>query len=140
MYIAQPVRRYTIRRFVSSYLLALTLFLLNGCGEQTKASGPHLEVSLVADQESVTPGSRFTLGVHFKPDPGWHIYWKNAGDSGLPPQFSWSTPPEIAVQAPVWPYPERIASGPLVNYGLGDTLLPFPTTASSKLSDSAVTV
>ena len=140
MYIAQPVRRYTIRRFVASYLLALTLFLLNGCGEQTKASGPHLEVSLVADQESVTPGSRFTLGVHFKPDPGWHIYWKNAGDSGLPPQFSWSTPPEIAVQAPVWPYPERIVSGPLVNYGLGATLLPFPTTASSKLSDDAVTV
>lgn len=140
MNLPQRAPRNTIRKFVASYLLAFTLLLLNGCGEQTKASGPHLEVSLVADQESITPGSRFTLGVNFKPDPGWHIYWKNAGDSGLPPQFSWSTPSEIAVQAPVWPYPERIVSGPLVNYGLGDTLLPFPTTASSKLSDSTVTV
>lgn len=127
------------RSWITLFIVFLAVTTLLGCGNKTSGSGPHMEVSLVADQKSVTKGSRFTYGVHFKPDPGWHIYWKNAGDSGLAPQFTWSTAADIAIQEPQWPHPDRIASGPLVNYALYETLLPFPAIAQSSLTDTSIT-
>lgn len=127
------------RSWITLSIVLLVVTTLLGCGNKTSGSGPHMEVSLVADQKSVTKGSRFTYGVHFKPDPGWHIYWKNAGDSGLAPQFTWSTAADIAIQEPQWPHPDRIASGPLVNYALYETLLPFPAIAQSSLTDTSIT-
>jgi thiol:disulfide interchange protein DsbD len=95
-----------------------------------------MKVRLVADQSSATPGSTITVGVHFIPDPDWHIYWKNAGDSGLGPRFGWRATEGIKVADPLWPYPERIPVGPLVNYGYGEALIPFPVTVSSSLPTS----
>jgi thiol:disulfide interchange protein DsbD len=92
-----------------------------------------MKVRLVADQDSVAPGSTITLGVHFIPDPDWHIYWKNAGDSGLGPRFGWRATEGLKVAEPLWPYPERIAVGPLANYGYSEVLIPFPVTISSAL-------
>ena len=31
-----------------------------------------------------------------KPEDGWHVYWRNPGDSGLPTQLSWTGLPEGA--------------------------------------------
>jgi thiol:disulfide interchange protein/DsbC/DsbD-like thiol-disulfide interchange protein len=117
----------TLRRFKSfySFLLPLSLALLTACQRSDSVSAPHLEATLIADQDSISPGSTFTLGVKFRLEPGWHIYWKNPGDSGLPPKFSWTTSSGVSVSEPLWPYPHRIATGPLVNYGYGDVLIPF---------------
>ena len=30
------------------------------------------------------PGKGFTLGIRLQLEPGWHTYWKNPGDAGLP--------------------------------------------------------
>jgi thiol:disulfide interchange protein DsbD len=105
--------------------------MVSGCGEKSISKGPHIEVKLIADQQALTPGSSFRLGVHFKPEPGWHIYWKNPGDSGLAPRFAWESSGGVAVDAPLWPYPKKIAVGPLVNYGYDEVLIPFPATFSA---------
>ena len=34
--------------------------------------------------ESIQPGQPFWVALRLKMDPGWHTYWKNPGDSGLP--------------------------------------------------------
>ena len=115
---------------VFSCLIA-PLFILSGCGDKSIGKGPHITVKLIADQDSVTPGSTFTLGVLFDPEPGWHIYWKNPGDSGLAPRFAWESSGGIAVASPMWPYPERIPVGPLVNYGYDKVMIPFPATFSA---------
>ena len=135
----RSTKETTCKTFSIATCVLLLVSVLLGCGDKTSGSGSHMKVSLVADQESISRGSRFTLGVHFEPDPGWHIYWKNAGDSGLPPQFDWTTADGISVQEPLWPSPERLATGPLVNYILHETLLPFPVTASSAVDSSKVT-
>lgn len=100
-----------------------------------------MTVRVVADQTSISPGSTFTLGVVFKPDPGWHIYWKNPGDSGLPPRFRWSLPGGVTINDPLWPYPDRIPTGPLVNYGYtsGEILLPFQSAIDSRFNGSSIT-
>lgn len=55
---------------------------------------------------------------------GWHTYWQNPGDSGLPTELRWTLvlpqgdvmplEPEGPIQ---WPTPQRFAVGPLANYG-----------------------
>jgi thiol:disulfide interchange protein DsbD len=103
-------------------------------------SAPHLRATLIADQDSISPGSTFTLGIQFTLEPGWHIYWKNPGDSGLPPRFSWSTPAGISVSEPLWPYPSKIATGPLVNYGYGDVLIPFQARVAHTSKTGSTTI
>jgi thiol:disulfide interchange protein DsbD len=101
-----------------------------------------MSVRLVSDQTSIPSGSSFTLGVVFKPDPGWHIYWKNPGDSGLPPRFTWKASPGVTIKDPLWPYPDRIPAGPLITYGFerGEAMIPFPATIDSRRHGSSVTV
>lgn len=87
--------------------------------------GPHVRVELIADRE--TPGRGMALGVRFEMDPAWHIYWLNPGDSGGPPQITWSLPRGLMVKGIEWPAPERIDIGGLFNYGYhGDVVLAAP--------------
>ena len=108
-------------------LMCLTLCIATviGCGDTSVTKSPHLEARLLVDQDSVSPGSTFSLAVQFTLEPGWHIYWKNPGDSGLAPQFTWQAPPDVAIHEPLWPYPDRLTTGPLVNYGYGSIVIPF---------------
>lgn len=46
------------------------------------------EVQLVSRTETVRPGETATLGVRFSVDPGWHIYWRNPGEPGMPPELT----------------------------------------------------
>jgi thiol:disulfide interchange protein DsbD len=127
------------RRLLSTLTSFLLLSLLaSGCKERSIGEGPHIKVQLVSDHQTVSPGAAFTLGVKFMPEPGWHVYWRNPGDSGLPPEFAWKVTSGVSVKQPLWPYPERIQVGPLVNYGYGDVLIPFPAslTASAQAGDS----
>jgi thiol:disulfide interchange protein DsbD len=80
---------------------------------------------LLVDAASVGPGERVRIGVLFTPDPGWHIYWRNPGDSGAATQLTWRTSgAEIGPMQ--WPAPRvfREADGLLTTFGYeGDVLL-----------------
>ena len=52
----------------------------------------HTEVELVSGVDAVAAGEPFDLAVRMKTDPGWHVYWKNSGDSGLPVAVRWDLP------------------------------------------------
>src|ERR1043166_2385755 len=52
-------------------------------------SNSHSTVELVAPQKSLAPGRSFWVGLHFKLEKQWHIYWINPGDSGEPPKVDW---------------------------------------------------
>jgi thiol:disulfide interchange protein DsbD len=68
-------------------------------------------------------------------EPGWHTYWRNPGDSGLPTRVRWTLPEGFVAGEIRWPYPVRFVSGPVVSYGYtGEVLLPVeirvPATAT----------
>src|SRR5215831_211885 len=44
----------------------------------------HATVTLVSETLSLRPATRGWLGIKFVHRPGWHTYWINPGDSGLP--------------------------------------------------------
>jgi thiol:disulfide interchange protein/DsbC/DsbD-like thiol-disulfide interchange protein len=78
---------------------------------------PHSEAHLVPEVTSIQPGTPFTVALFFEMDPGWHIYWRNPGDSGLPTTIAWTLPPGFEAGDVQWPTPSRIAYFPLVDYG-----------------------
>ncbi len=82
------------------------------------ANAFHTKASLVADVASIRPGKTFTVGVLLTMDPGWHTYWKNGGDAGLPTRIRWDLPPGFTVGEIEWPVPEKhLESGDLLTYG-----------------------
>jgi thiol:disulfide interchange protein DsbD len=46
----------------------------------------------------------------------------------------------VGVREPLWPYPQKLTTGPLVNYGYGDILIPFPASVTSTASGSSITI
>ena len=79
----------------------------------------HVEVHLVTSSKSTTG---YNVGVHYKIDPEWHIYWHNPGDSGAAPKF------EVEggqLRQIGWPYPKRLPIGRLTNYGYENDVVLF---------------
>jgi len=81
---------------------------------------PNSTARLISEVSSVQPGTPFTLAVRFELDPGWHNYWENAGDSGLPTTIEWTLPEGFQAGDIQWPIPERIVAYPLVDYGYSE--------------------
>ena len=94
---------------------------------------PRVRAELVAQApEGITAGQSFWLGLKLAHEPGWHTYWKNAGDSGLPTELQWQLPAGLSAGAIDWPTPHALRVGPLVNYGYENTvLLPIPVKVAS---------
>ena len=46
---------------------------------------PHSDAVLVSDRAAVRPGDTLSVAVRLTLDAGWHTYWINPGDAGLPP-------------------------------------------------------
>jgi len=69
------------------------------------------------------------LGLHFRLEPEWHVYWKNSGDAGYPPTLSLAGSPG-AVQGELrWPAPRRFElRGGLVAFGYADEVV-YPVEA-----------
>ena len=81
------------------------------------AKTPQLTVDLVAEPTPIISGKTVTLALRFNPVPGWHIYWENPGDSGLPPSVTWKLPSGWTAGPLQFPFPEKILLPPLVSYG-----------------------
>ncbi len=90
--------------------------------------------SLVAEPAAVAGAQPFTLAVRMEMKPGWHVYWRNPGDSGLPPEVTWTLPAGFSAGAIRWPAPERIPIATLMNYGYeGEVTLLVPVTPPPSL-------
>jgi thiol:disulfide interchange protein len=124
---------------VSSVLSACSVSAL---AQGTAAAGTHVAVSLVSETTNVVPGRPFQVALRQEIQPGWHTYWSNPGDGGLPTTINWSLPKGFSAAPILWPTPERFKVGPIVNYGYeGEVLLPISVDVPSNLrQDSTVTL
>lgn len=103
--------------------------------------GRHVKASLVAEADAVQPGRPLTVGIRLEMEKGWHTYWRNPGDSGLPTRAKWDLPPGFAAGEILWPYPIRFATGPLVSYGYEhDVLLPVEIRVPASVAGSEVRI
>lgn len=77
-------------------------------------SKDHINVSLIAERINPSTGN-MRFGVLFKLDPGWHIYWRNPGDTGIAPKIQWRSEALLEQGELQWPFPELIPISHLVN-------------------------
>lgn len=71
----------------------------------------------------VEPGKTFSLWLKISIELGWHIYWKNPGEAGLPTTISWELPPGINLVAVSWPWPARFVDSLAICYGYSQQVL-----------------
>ena len=89
-------------------LIAGVTFLCGAPAPAQQYNGKELvKATLMADVSSIQPGQRFRLGVLYRIEPGWHIYWKYSGDSGIPTKIQWQLPEGFTIQDLQWPLPLR---------------------------------
>src|SRR6266851_1994732 len=89
---------------------------------------------LVPEAGSIVPGGTLWVDLHLDIAPGWHTYWRNPGDSGLPTEIAWTLPPGFGAGDIAWPAPERFVLGTIGNYGYsGAADLLVPITAPANL-------
>src|ERR1051325_5401971 len=68
----------------------------------------HSAVRLVAGSRS---GAVLLGGIAFQLQPGWHTYWRNPGDSGVPPRFDFSRSDNVETVTVLWPAPMKFDDG-----------------------------
>jgi thiol:disulfide interchange protein DsbD len=120
-------------------LLLSSLTLTTSAGLRAEpVQSVHTTVELVSESSVIAPGETFHLGVTFAMEPDWHIYWKNPGASGLPPEFTWTLPEGFEAGAIQWPAPERVSLAGLVSYSYKDVVtLIVPVQAPASLEPEA---
>lgn len=85
-----------------------------------------VRMSLVSQHVSVAPGGETWLGVRFEIKDGWHTYWRNSGDSGMPPTFEFAVEPAGALEIGEvqWPAPRRhLSAGDILDYVYEGTVI-----------------
>jgi len=88
------------------------------------AERPQVTPRLMVESGKLDPGSTIRVGVLFELEPGWHVYWKNPGDSGLATEVVLAPPEGFEIGPLDWPLPERfVQPGDLIAYGYSDELL-----------------
>ncbi len=111
-------------------LAFLTVGLTSAVAAPT-APALHVQASLIGPRTTPDHKGPLWLGIRMIHQPGWHTYWSNPGDAGMPTRITWHLPVGWRADAIDWPAPVRLPSGPLASYGyIGDIVLPvmlFPT-------------
>ncbi len=137
MRIASHARR--IAAFVGLVLAMLAPF---GAGRaEAAASGwldhDHAQLRLLAATDSVGAGDGLRLGLHFKLQPGWKIYWRSPGDAGFPPAVDWQGSQNLAEAEIRWPVPHRFSLFGLETFGYGEEVV-LPIAVSPERTGEAV--
>ena len=73
---------------------------------------PHAQARLIAGSVMKSADATYLhAGVEIRLDAGWKTYWREPGDSGVPPTFDFSGSENVKSVAVEWPAPERFPDG-----------------------------
>jgi thiol:disulfide interchange protein/DsbC/DsbD-like thiol-disulfide interchange protein len=101
-----------------------------------------VQALLVANSSTVVPGKTLQVGLLLRILPGWHTFWKNPGNIGVPIAIDWKLPDGFKASALRWPIPEHIAlEDGVVDYGYrGEILLIATIQPPDQLDAKEVTI
>jgi DsbC/DsbD-like thiol-disulfide interchange protein len=97
----------------------------------------HSAVRLLAGSRS---GAVLLGGIAFQLQSGWKTYWRNPGDSGVPPRFDFSKSDNVEAVTVLWPAPQKFDDG-AAGFSLGyhDQIV-LPLRIVAKAADKPVTL
>ncbi len=131
------MRAVSIPRLLAIVVVALAF----GATAPVRAGEPPssndlVKARLVAETQAVAPGAVLWVDLHLEMKPGWHTYWRNPGDAGLPTTIDWSLPPGFSAGEIRWPTPQHIVQGDAGSYGYtgaADLLAPITAPKSATI-------
>lgn len=100
-----------------------------------------VSVRLALEHAALSPGVETELAVVFRVEPRWHIYWRNAGDTGMPPTVRLNLPPGVTAGEIRWPVPTRYEHTRMLDYiydGEVALLIPLTVSADAKPGDATI--
>ena len=84
---------------------------------------PRIRVTLLLSADTAKPGDTVLAGVDLQMDPGWHTYWKNPGEAGIPTAIKWDLPPGVTAGDIQWPLPHKLPPADVTTYGYVDEVM-----------------
>jgi thiol:disulfide interchange protein len=63
-------------------------------------------VSIIAESDKIAAGSKTYVGIKFTMSPGWHIYYREPGETGRATSIKLNLPPGFIAEEPIWLKPE----------------------------------
>ena len=75
--------------FLASLLIGLAAFLPLSVAAQ---NARHVEASMAFETLKPAAGDEVTVAIRMVPETGWHGYWSNPGEAGLPVEARWQAP------------------------------------------------
>lgn len=98
-------------------LAALCLFIAGGLLPATAmAFDNRVDAQLISETDRLSPGGSSKIALKLSPQSGWHVYWSNPGDSGMPPRITWTLPPNVRVGQLRHPAPVAKDAAGFVSY------------------------
>lgn len=79
-----------------------------------------IHFELIAKESSFAANRPLSLAIRVKLAEGWHAYWKNPGESGMPLHIEWTLPEGFTLTKLQWPTPKRFEVEGIVGYGYED--------------------
>jgi thiol:disulfide interchange protein DsbD len=125
--------------FRTNWLLLMVVLLLAGAApslqaapgadplavpDRARAEGafdhgnPRVVARLLVALDDTSKSHSLRLGVLFELDPGWHLYWRDPGESGLATELRFDVPGAV-VEPVAWPAPSAFteSEGLFTTYG-----------------------
>ena len=91
------------------------------------------KTEVIPEKSGLIPGETTWFAVRQDVRDGWHVFWVNPGDAGLPLDFSWESPSGYEVGEILHPPPEYIPVGPLASYAHeGEPVFLVPVTCPGR--------
>ena len=109
------------------FLLFIISFSFNSLAQKNSEKiHEHVSLELISSVNSIYKENNLHLGLYFKLDPGWKIYWKYPGKAGYPPSIDWSKSENIKDLEIIWPKPEKFEILGMKSFGYSkEVILPI---------------
>lgn len=105
------------RAMLRAVLAVFALFAVAHAQTGPVVETGHASSRLIAEKSGAVPGETLWVALAQELEEGWHVYWKNPGDSGLPLELGWTLPEGWEAGEIGYPLPHRLPLGPLTNFG-----------------------
>ncbi len=106
--------------FLSRTVLSLAAILSAGAigaaAAQTRVDNDYTTTEIIPETNGFVAGETTWFAIRQEVREGWHVFWTNPGDAGLPLDLNWALPQGFAAGDILHPVPEFIPVGPLASF------------------------
>ena len=120
--------------FFFVFTLLGLLVLVNQTGIAGQGASPWIKteqtsIRLLTSVSAIGNSQNIQLGLQFKLEPGWKIYWRSPGDAGYPPRLNWKRSENLKKINFGWPLPIRFSVSGIQTIGYKKEVV-FPISAT----------